>query len=182
MPQVYLNPVTKEKASILKTSAQTHGAYILIEVVLQPGGGNPIHFHKRFTEDFYPLQGTLGVHYLGEELFLRPGMQFKIPLLDAHRFYNPGDQTIVFRAKLEPGQPGFENFIAVLFGFVGDGTTFGKKQVPFHPLHAVLLLHWVDNQVDHFLFRCIKPLLSVLVTLSRKLGYEKHLLQKYKSL
>lgn len=63
MAQVYLNPITKEKASILKTSAQTQGAYTLIEVELQPDGGNPIHFHKRFTEDFYPLQGTLGVHY-----------------------------------------------------------------------------------------------------------------------
>jgi len=182
MPQVYLNPITKEKATILKTSAQTHGAYTLIEVELQPDGGNPVHFHKRFTEDFYPQKGVLGVHYLGKELFLPPGAHFKVPLLDVHRFYNPGDQSIVFRARLEPGQPGFENFMAVLFGLVSDGKTFGKNQIPYNPFHAILLLHWGDTQVDYFLFRFLKPLLSVLVTLSRKLGYEKHLLQKYKSL
>lgn len=181
MPQVYLNPVTKEKATILKTSAQTNGAYTLIAVELQPGGGNPIHFHEQFTEDFYPIKGTLGVHYLGKEILLKPNENFKVPLLDAHRFYNPTNEIIVFRARLEPGQPNFENFMAVLFGLVGDGKTFGKNQMPYNPFHAILLLHWGDTQVDHFLFRWIKPLLSVMITLSRKLGYEKHLLKKYKT-
>ena len=181
MPQVYLNPITQEKATILKTSEQTNGAYTLIEVELQPGGGNPIHFHERFTEDFYPQEGVLGVHYLGEEIMLPPGEHFKVPLLDVHRFYNPNEHPIVFQAKLEPGQPGFENFMAVLFGLVNDGKTFSKNQIPYNPFHAILLLHWGDTQVDHFLFRWIKPLLSLLVTLSRKLGYEKKLLKKYKT-
>lgn len=182
MPQVYINPVTKEKATILKTSATTNGAYTLIEVELQPGGGNPIHFHEQFTEDFYPQEGILGVHYLGKELFLSPDESFKVPFLDAHRFYNPGEHPITFRAKLEPGQPDFENFIAVLFGLVSDGKTFGKNQIPYHPFHAILLLHWGDTQIDHFLFRFLKPFLSILVALSRKLGYEKKLIQKYKSI
>jgi mannose-6-phosphate isomerase-like protein (cupin superfamily) len=181
MAQVYINPITREKATIISTSKETDGAYTLIEVELQANGGNPIHFHKGFTEDFYPQQGVLGVHYMGKELFLKPNANFKVPLLKAHRFYNPSDHTIVFRAKLEPGQPGFENFMAVLFGLVRDGKTFGKNQIPFNPFHAILLLHWGDTHVPHFLFTLIAPLMPVLVTLSRKLGYEKRLLQKYKS-
>jgi mannose-6-phosphate isomerase-like protein (cupin superfamily) len=181
MPQVYLNPITQEKATILKTSEQTNGAYTLIEVELQPGGGNPIHFHEQFTEHFFPQEGVLGVHYLGKEIFLKPDEDFKVPLLDVHRFYNPNDQPIIFRAKLEPGQPGFENFMAVLFGLVRDGKTFSKNQIPYNPFHAFLLFEWGDTQVDHFLFRLFRPLISILVTLSRKLGYEKRLLEKYKS-
>mgnify|MGYP001157966737 CR=1 FL=1 len=136
---------------------------------------------KKFTEEFFPQIGTLGVHYLGKELALKPGEHFKVPILDVHRFYNPTALPIVFKARLEPGQPGFENFMAVLFGLVRDGKTFGKNQIPYNPFHAVLLLHWGDTQVDSFLFRGMRPVLSMFVSLSRKLGYEKSLLEKYKA-
>jgi len=179
MATTYLNPITKEKATILKTSRETNGAYTYIEVELQPGGGNPIHYHKRFTEEFEPVDRTLGVHYLGKELRLNPGETFKVPVIDNHRFYNPGGQSITFRARLEPGQPGFENFMAVLFGLVSDGKTFGANQIPYNPLYAVILLKWGDTQVDSLLFRWLSPLLDVMFSLSRKLGTDKKLLKRY---
>ena len=132
-----------------------------------------------FTEQFEPVSGALGVHYLGKEMLLEPGSIFKVPIMDHHRFYNPGDEPIIFRAKLEPGQPGFENFMAALFGLVSDGKTIGKNQIPFNPFYAIILLKWGDTQVDNILFRLFKPLLELLYTLSRKLGYEKKLLHKY---
>jgi quercetin dioxygenase-like cupin family protein len=179
MSTTYINPVTREKATILQTSAQTDGAYTYIEVELQPGGGNPIHYHQRFTEEFEPVIGALGVHYLGKELRLEPGDRFKIPVLDNHRFYNPDDEPIIFRARLEPGQPGFENFMAALFGLVRDGKTFGSNQIPYNPFYAVVLLKWGDTQVDSLLFRLLRPLLNVMFALSRKLNYDKKLIAKY---
>ncbi|WOI24177.1 cupin domain-containing protein [Nonlabens ulvanivorans] len=179
MGHTYINPITKERATILKTSAQTDGAFTYIEVELQPGGGNPIHYHQYFTEQFEPIEGTLGVHHLGKEIRLKPGQIFKVPVIDNHRFYNPGDRPIVFRAKLEPGQPGFENFMAALFGLVSDGKTFGKNQIPFNPFYAIILLKWGDTQVDSLFFKLFKSVLMMLYTLSRKLGYEKKLLHKY---
>ncbi len=179
MSRTYINPVTKERATILKTSAQTNGTYTYIEVELQPGGGNPVHYHQYFTEQFEPVKGALGVHYLGKELKLQPGETFKVPIIDNHRFYNPGDKPIIFKAKLEPGQPGFENFMAALFGLVGDGKTFGRNQIPFNPFYAIILLKWGDTQVDSIFFKLFKPVLIMLYTLSRKLGYEKKLLHKY---
>ncbi|SCY14041.1 Cupin domain-containing protein [Nonlabens sp. Hel1_33_55] len=179
MPVIYRNPVTREKATLLETSASTNGAYTYIEVELQPDGGNPIHYHNRFTEEFEPIEGTLGVHYLGKELRLSPGETFKVPVMDNHRFYNPNPEPIVFRARLEPGQPGFENFMAVLFGLVSDGKTFGSNQIPYNPFYAVILLKWGDTQVDNLLFRLLRPLLDVMFSLSRKLNYDKKLIAKY---
>lgn len=179
MPTVYRNPVTKKKATLLETSRSTGGSYTYIEVKLQPGGGNPIHYHHRFTEEFEPVNGVLGVHYLGKELRLLAGEKFKVPVKDNHRFYNPGEAPIVFRARLEPGQPGFENFMAALFGLVSDGKTFCSNQIPFNPFYAVILLKWGDTQVDPLFFKLLSPLIHVVYTLSRKLGYEKKLLQTY---
>ena len=69
--------------------------------------------------------------------------------------------------------------MAVLFGLVSDGKTFSKNQIPYNPFYAVLLLKWGDTQVDSLLFKLLRPLMNVVVTLSRKLGYEKKLLKKY---
>ncbi len=179
MPRTYVNPITKETATILETSAGTAGKYTYIEVELQPGGGNPVHYHNRFTEEFEPIEGALGVHFLGKELRLQPGEKFKVPITDNHRFYNPGDAPILFRARLEPGQPGFENFMAALFGLVSDGKTFGANQIPLNPFYAVILLKWGDTQVDSLLFKLLSPLLGLMYSLSRKLGYEKRLREKY---
>lgn len=179
MPTTYLNPITKEKATILETSQSTHGKYTYIEVELQPSGGNPIHYHQQFTEHFEPVKGHLGVHYLGKELSLAPGETFKVPVMDNHRFYNAQDQPIIFRARLEPGQPDFENFMAVLFGLVSDGKTFGANQLPYHPFYAVVLLKWGDTQVDSLLFKLLSPLLTVMFSLARKLGIDKKLIAKY---
>jgi len=179
MLKTYINPITKERATILESSAQTNGAYTSIEVELQPRGGNPIHYHQYFTEQFEPVKGILGIHYLGKEMRLQPGAIFKVPIMKNHRFYNPCDEVIIFKARLEPGQPDFENFMAALFGLVSDGKTIGKNQIPFNPFYAIILLKWGDTQVDNFFFRLFKPVLIILYTLSRKLGYEKKLLNKY---
>ncbi len=179
MQRIYLNPITKEKATILKTSQETNGAYTLIEVELQPDGGNPIHYHKRFTEHFFPKQGPLGVHYKGQEIMLKPGEDFKVPILDRHRFYNPTDHTIIFQARLEPGQPGFERFMAVLFGLVRDGKTFSSNQIPFNPLYAALLLKWGDTQVDSFAFKILSPLINLAEVIAKWLGIDKKLEKRY---
>ncbi|WP_124979973.1 cupin domain-containing protein [Nonlabens xiamenensis] len=179
MSQTYVNPITRERATILRSSADTDGAFSLIEVELQPDGGNPIHYHQRFTEDFYPISGSLGVHYKGEELRLGPGQSFKVPIGDLHRFYNPGDRPIVFQAKIEPGQPGFEKFMAALFGLVRDGKTFGANQIPYNPFYAIILLDWGDTQVKHWTFKLIQPLLPSMLSLSRKLGFQRRLERLY---
>jgi hypothetical protein len=126
-----------------------------------------------------PVEGTLGIHLEGKEIQLSPGDQVAAEPLQNHRFYNPTNEDITFDARLEPGQPGFENFMQALFGLVRDGKTFGRNQIPLNPFYAAILLEWGDTQVDSSLFTLSKPIVKWLVSLSRKRGYEKRLREKY---
>ena len=63
MPETktYYNPLNGEYTKILESSADTGGAYSLLEVSLLPGGGNPVHYHTRFTEEFFAVKGRLAL-------------------------------------------------------------------------------------------------------------------------
>src|SRR5690606_2117017 len=110
-----------EYTKILESAADTNGEYSHLEVCLKPGGGNPPHYHKKFTEEFFAVKGLLGLQYEKEDLHLQPGENRLVPIGTVHRFFNDTDEEIIFRIILRKGQPGFENFIKSLFGLVNDG-------------------------------------------------------------
>jgi hypothetical protein len=60
-PRTIENPLIKDKATFLETTADTNGASTLIQVELAPSGGNGLHYHKTFDETFTVLEGSLGV-------------------------------------------------------------------------------------------------------------------------
>src|SRR4051812_21351052 len=109
--KTYHNPINGEYAKILETSAETGGAYTLFEVSLSPGGGNPIHYHTKFTEEFFAIHGLLGLQQGKQKVLLQPGKSLTVPPLAHHKFFNNSNEAIVFRVKLMPGQPNFENFL-----------------------------------------------------------------------
>lgn len=61
-----VNPVIGEEITFLTTSKQSNGVKTLLEVTIGPKGGNPLHYHKRFSETFIVLDGELSVQ-VGEE-------------------------------------------------------------------------------------------------------------------
>ena len=48
-PRRIYNPVQKDYATFLETSAETNGLRTLIEIELAPGGGNLVHYHKALS-------------------------------------------------------------------------------------------------------------------------------------
>jgi mannose-6-phosphate isomerase-like protein (cupin superfamily) len=60
-----------ETITFKAVSADTDGAYTLIEVIDQPQSGPPLHLHRREDESFYILEGTFAlglrakVHFSG---------------------------------------------------------------------------------------------------------------------
>ncbi len=55
------NPYFDDKVTFLKKSAETGGAYTLLEIELGHGGGNTPRYHRRFSEAFIAVEGLLGV-------------------------------------------------------------------------------------------------------------------------
>lgn len=180
MPQnnIYYNPINGEYTKILTSSADTNGEFSLLEVSLKPGGGNPMHYHTRFTEEFFAVKGLLGLRYEAETLHLKPGESRLVPIGVEHRFFNDTDEEIIFRIILREGQPGFENFIKGLFGLVNDSQTT-KKQTPLNPFYAVTLLNWGDTHLKNPFFRILSPLSKFGYKISKMLGFERKLLLKY---
>lgn len=177
-PKTYHNPLNGEYTRILESAADTDGNYSLLEVNLMPGGGNPLHYHTRFTEEFIAVKGLLGLQYENDTIHLKPGEARLVPIGLSHRFFNDSNEPIIFRIILRGGQPGFENFIKALFGLVNDGKTTGGM-VPHNPFYAATLLVWGDTHINNLFFSIFRPLAAFAYGLGRIMGFEKKLLRKY---
>ncbi|WP_417351881.1 cupin domain-containing protein [Flavobacterium alkalisoli] len=180
MPEskTYYNPVNGEYTKILESAADTNGEYSHLEVCLKPGGGNPPHYHKKFTEEFFAVKGLLGMQYEKEDLHLQPGENRLVPIGTVHRFFNDTDEEIIFRIILRKGQPGFENFIKSLFGLVNDRKTT-KRQTPKNPLYAALLLKWGDTHLKNPFFYLLTPFAGMAYFLAKVTGADTRLKNRY---
>jgi hypothetical protein len=87
----------------------TSESYGMIEVTSLPHvPGPPPHFHKRETEFFTIIQGTLDVMRDGEWTRCSPGTFVELPPNTAHTFINNTDQEVVWVTGWRP--KGFERF------------------------------------------------------------------------
>src|SRR5919112_1257787 len=84
MDRTIVNPIFKDTATFLKSSAETNGKYSECEVTLLPGGKNVPHIHKKYSETFTAQQGDLGVKAGGKTIILKPGETFTVPIGVVH--------------------------------------------------------------------------------------------------
>ena len=178
-PKTYHNPVNGEITTILKSAADTNGAYTLFEVSLNAGGGNPLHYHKGFTEEFFAVTGVLGLQKGKTIIYLQPGESALVPVGIHHRFFNDTNSPIIFRVKLTKGQPDFENFLKAMFGLVNNGQTITKNQIPKNIYHIAVLFVWGDTHLTNIFFRIFSPLVKVFYKRAVRLGIEQELLDRY---
>lgn len=148
--RVFENPLIKDKVTLLKSSRETNGAYTLVEVELEPGGGNTLHYHRSFEETFTAVEGVLSIGLKKRQLHLKPGESAVAGIKELHRFYNAGNTPIRFQVKLTPGSPGFEKGIAIGYGLADDGMT-NKKGIPKKLDHLAVLLDLTDTRLPGFL-------------------------------
>jgi len=177
--RTYYNPVNGEYTTILESSAETNGEYTHFEVSLTPGGGNPIHYHTKFTEEFTAVNGRLGLYYTDSNIYLEPGESRVVPVGVHHRFFNDSGEDIIFRVILRKGQPNFEKFLVVMFGLVNDGKTITKNQIPKNILTLSIMYGWGDTHLANPLIRLLAPVINAIAKLGNRLGIEKRLTDKY---
>lgn len=174
--RVFVNPIYKDRVTVLKSCEETGGVYSLGQLEVSPGGGNNLHIHGNITETFTAVKGVLGVRCRDEKIFLQPGESFTIHPRTPHHFFNPGDETIVCNVKLQPGNDGFEKGIAIGYGLAADGKT-NKKGVPGF-MHLSMLLVLTDTRPANAL-RFLMPIFKWFAKRAKKKGIEDELLKKY---
>jgi quercetin dioxygenase-like cupin family protein len=133
------NPILKDEVIFLETSRESNGRHTLVEVVLSAGGGNPLHYHDDFAEEFTCLEGELSIQ-VGNQIYrLKPGESATAPARSKHRFFNQSSQRCRFQCRITPGCPGFEQFLQITYGLARDGKA-NSQGVPKNPFEMGYLI------------------------------------------
>jgi quercetin dioxygenase-like cupin family protein len=131
-----------DRYTFLVAGAQSNRAYFIMEGIIPPGGGPPLHIPHREEECFYLLEGTLGE----KKINTTTGDFIQIPRGTVHNFQNLGIATArlllffspagmgkYFEEAIEPIQDRFAAIPpitqAVIALLVGAGPKHGMELV-----------------------------------------------------
>jgi quercetin dioxygenase-like cupin family protein len=131
------NPVTGERMTFLKTSRQTGGEYVLVEVAVEPNGFvAAAHMHPQQTERFEVVDGEIEFTVGGETVTAGAGEVVVVEPGTAHRFRNVGDTVARFTCEVRPALQ-FEQLLETMFALAADGKT-NRKGMP-NPLRLAVI-------------------------------------------
>jgi quercetin dioxygenase-like cupin family protein len=132
------NPVTGERVTFLKTSAETDGELVVIDAAVAPGGFVAAeHIHPYQSERFEILSGEVEFKLGKEVLTARPGDVVMVESGTSHQFRNLGNEEIRFRTEVRPALS-FETFLQTMFGLASEGKT-NKKGMP-NPFRLAVIM------------------------------------------
>jgi quercetin dioxygenase-like cupin family protein len=165
------NPVTGESMTFVTTSRETGGEYVEIELRADPDAFvAAAHVHPAQTETFTVDSGTLAVKVDGETHTATAGETVVVEPGQAHKWWNPGQDELVFRCEIRPALQ-FEQLIETMFSLAADGKT-NKKGMPNPFRLAVIAKAHLDTVVLPFPpVWAQKAALAVGAPLGRVLGY-----------
>jgi mannose-6-phosphate isomerase-like protein (cupin superfamily) len=175
--RVFVNPIYKDKATVLESVDETGGRYMLGELEIAPGGGNFMHTHSAFEETFIAVKGTLGIVLKNKKYFLQPGESITVPLHAPHHFFNNTNETVTCHIKFTPGHEGFVKGIAIGYGLARDGKTNGKG-IPKKLMHLALLMVLTDTKPTGIM-GALFPVFKWMAKKAKMNGTEQALLYKY---
>jgi len=114
-----------DRYTVKASAPDTGGAASVLEALIPPGSGPPLHVHRGEDEAFYLLQGELEMA-TGETTFVAtPGSFVFVPTGAPHTFRNCGGDMAKLLFLLAPG--GFERF------FLEVGTPVSESSSPPPP-------------------------------------------------
>jgi quercetin dioxygenase-like cupin family protein len=177
MQRTIVNPVFGDTCTFLKTSKETNGKYSHLEVTLAPGGKNPLHKHRSYTETFTSIVGDLSLTVNGKDITLHPGEIFTVERGIPHRFLNKTNAEIKFQITFTPGNTGAENMLRIVYGLACDGEA-DKNGVP-KSISAIALIGEIGDTRLAGLLSFMSPILKLLAQRARKNGMEQKFLARY---
>ena len=132
-----VNPVTGERMHFRKTSRETNGELVEIELALQPDGFvAAAHVHPYQTERFEILAGTVEFRLGKKRIVAEAGDVVVVEPGTPHKFRNAGTDEARFVTEVRPALQ-FEQLLETMFGLAADGKT-NKKGMP-NPLRLAVI-------------------------------------------
>jgi quercetin dioxygenase-like cupin family protein len=98
-----------DEVTVLLSGEQTGGAFTMVQVVTQPGGGPPPHWHTKEDEWFWILEGKVELWQDGVWTEASAGTAIFLPRGTRHTYRNCGDTPL--RMIVHAAPAGFEVFI-----------------------------------------------------------------------
>ena len=114
--------------AVMKATAETTGGgFSMSETTFGPRtSGPPLHAHRRTTDTFYVLEGTLHVTVGEREIDAPAGSYVLVPPGVVHSFANTSDDPVRFLNINTPG--GWESYLRELAHAMQQGTMPGSEE------------------------------------------------------
>jgi len=169
--EVYENPVTRERATVLELPWSNAEGRAVAEMTALVGArvvGE--HRHPAIVERFTTLEGELTVKRNGQTSVLREGETAVVEPGEWHDWWNASDRDARVRVEVTPGER-FALMIETLFGLARLGHT-NAKGMP-HPLQLALFASEFSDVIE---FRSPPPavqraIFGALAPIARRRGY-----------
>ncbi len=144
--QTNTNAVSGERITFIRTSADTGGEVLEVELELAPDGHVPaMHVHPRQEERFEVLEGTMSFRLGRRKITAGPGETVVVPAGAAHKFANAGDGAARCRVEVRPALK-MEELFETACALAEEGKTT-RKGMP-RPLHLALFVHAFRDEVQ----------------------------------
>ena len=145
--QTLENPASGERITFRRTSANTDGELLAIDLELPAGrrvpGGQHIHPHQE--ERFEVVEGTMRFRMGRKRVVAGPGEVVVVPPGQKHDFANVGDGDALVRVEVRPALK-MEQLFETAVGLAEQGRTF-LGGVP-KPLDLALFTEEFENEVQ----------------------------------
>jgi mannose-6-phosphate isomerase-like protein (cupin superfamily) len=120
---IFDNPVTGERATILLGTRETRGERLVVELELRGTGfGSALHLHPSIHERWKVVSGRVGMMLKDSISIAEPGNTIEIAPGVPHRFWNAGICEAKLTIDIRPAKR-FEAFIRNMIGLAQDGKT-----------------------------------------------------------
>jgi quercetin dioxygenase-like cupin family protein len=164
-------------ATFVKTGAETNGAYEMVQVELEPNGGNDWHYHNSFEESFTVLDGAVKIGQNGAEVLLQKGDSARAMKKEMHFFKNARSEKSVLLVKITPAG-GLEKTLRVAYGLINDGKL--KNDMTENPWHMALLLGYSESYLPMMPSWFQEPLINSLAKIAQWKGEDRELYKYFK--
>jgi quercetin dioxygenase-like cupin family protein len=167
------NPVTGEVLVFHRTSAQTDGEEVFVEVTVHPHGFvAAAHVHPYQTERFEVLEGRLGLRVGDDQLVATPGDVAVVTPGTVHRFWNAGEEDARFTVQVRPALQ-FESLIETMLTLAAEGKT-NRKGLP-NPLRLAVIAqaHFDTVRLPFPPATLQRAALALAAPLGKALGYRE---------